>query len=225
MTRRADVRATYDRIAAHFAETRPEPWPEVERFVDGRTGRLALDLGTGNGRHAELLAARADRVLAADLSRAALDVAAARAAEGGYALEWLQADAAAIPVRSGAVDLAVYVATLHHLPSRELRVGSLDELARVLASTGAAIVSAWSVTHDRFDATSGFDTTVDWTLPDGETVGRYYHVYDPEEFEADIAASRLRPESVFQAAGNCYAVVGPERNAHGAAGGAGTHGR
>lgn len=209
MTRRADVRATYDRIAAHFAETRPEPWPEVEAFLEGRTGGLALDLGTGNGRHAERLAARAGRVLAADLSRSALDVALRRAAERGYRIEPLQADAAGLPVRSDAVDLAVYVATLHHLPSRELRVRSLEELARVLAPGGAAIVSAWSVSHDRFDAEAGFDTTVDWTLPDGETVGRYYHIYDQAEFEADVDAGGLRRRDSFEASGNCYAVVGP----------------
>lgn len=207
MARRADVRATYDRIAPHFAETRPEPWPEVEAFLEGRTGGLALDLGCGNGRHAELLAARADRVVAADLSRSALDVALARAAERGYSTEPLQADAAGLPVRTDAVDLAVYVATLHHLPSRELRVASLAELGRVLAPGGTAIVSAWSVSHDRFDAEAGFDTTVDWALPDGETVGRFYHIYDQAEFEADVDESGLVRVDSFDTAGNCYAVV------------------
>ncbi len=209
MTRRADVRATYDRIAAHFAETRPEPWPEVEGFLAGRTSRVALDVGAGNGRHAELLAARSSRVVAVDISRAALRTARDRAADRGYAIRPLQADAAGLPLRSAAVDLAVYVATIHHLPRRELRVGSLDELARVLAPGGRALVGAWSVSHDRFDAASGFDTTVDWTLPDGETVGRYYHVYDLAEFEADVDASALDRLDSFESAGNCYAVVGP----------------
>lgn len=207
MTRRADVRATYDRIAAHFAETRPEPWPAVERFLDGRSGQVALDLGTGNGRHAELLATSAERVLGVDLSRAALETAFARAADRGYDLELLQADAAALPLRAGTVDLAVYIATIHHLPSRELRVRSLDELARVLAPGRTALVSAWGVRHERFDAEAGFDTTVDWTLPDGETVGRFYHIYDLREFETDIEASALQLVEAYEEGGNCYAVV------------------
>ena len=49
------VRDTYDRIGAHFARTRPEPWEEVRRFLEGRSGDLGLDVGVGNGRHAELL--------------------------------------------------------------------------------------------------------------------------------------------------------------------------
>ena len=215
MTRRADVRATYDRIAAHFAATRPEPWPEVVAFLEDRTGGVGLDLGAGNGRHAELLAARTRRAVAADFSRPALDTALARAAERGYDIVPLLADAAALPLATGAVDLAVYVATLHHLPSRGLRLASLDELARVLAPDGAALVGAWSVSHERFDAASAFDTTVDWTLPDGETVPRYYHVYDLDEFSADLDRSDLVAERTFESAGNCYAAVrAGERNAH-----------
>ncbi|MFC6726055.1 SAM-dependent methyltransferase, partial [Halobium palmae] len=74
---------------------------------------------------------------------------------------------------------------------------------------GRAVVSAWSTEHDRFDATEGFDTTVDWTLPGGERVGRFYHIYDPAEFRADLDASALRAVETFVSSGNCYAVVGP----------------
>jgi hypothetical protein len=89
-------------------------------------------------------------------------------------------------------------------------VASLDELARVLADDGRALVSVWSTAHDRFDADEGFDTTVDWTLPDGEVVERYYHIYDPAEFRVDLDASQVRPVEVFVSSGNCYAVVAPE---------------
>ncbi|MFC6728796.1 SAM-dependent methyltransferase, partial [Natronoarchaeum mannanilyticum] len=85
---------------------------------------------------------------------------------------------------------------------------SLDELARALAPEGRALVSAWSTAHDRFDRSEGFDTTVDWTLPGGETVPRFYHVYDPDEFRADLSASDLAVEDAFLSSGNCYAVVG-----------------
>ncbi|MDX1745375.1 MAG: SAM-dependent methyltransferase, partial [Halobacteriales archaeon] len=108
------------------------------------------------------------------------------------------------------VDLGVYVATLHHLPSRPLRVRSLRELGRVLAPGGRALVGVWSVTHDRCDAEEAFDTTVDWTLPDGTVVDRYYHIYDGEAFGADIDAAGLERRRTFESRGNWYAVVGPE---------------
>ena len=210
-----DLRRTYDRIAGHFAATREYAWPEVEAFVRDRSvGEIGLDLGCGNGRHAELLAGRVDHVVGADLSRALLQEARERACKHGFRIELLQADAASLPLRSSCVDVGIYVATLHHLPDRRSRVESLDELARVLAPDGRALVSAWSTAHERFEGESadgtGFDTTVDWTLPGGETVPRFYHVYAPAEFEADLEESALETVSFELSSGNCYAVVRPE---------------
>ncbi|GAB7013114.1 class I SAM-dependent methyltransferase [Halolamina salina] len=204
---------TYDRIAAHFSKTREHAWPEIESFLDDRTGELGLDLGCGNGRHAEVLADHADRVVGVDASTGLLAEAADRAAQREFDADLVAGDAATIPLRDETVDLAVYVATLHHLRPRERRRQSLDELARVLAPGGRALVSAWSTEHDRFadEETdgSGLDTEIDWTLPGGETVGRFYHVYDPAEFEADLRESELELIEWELSSGNCYAVVGP----------------
>jgi tRNA (uracil-5-)-methyltransferase TRM9 len=205
-------RRTYDRIADHFAATREHPWPEVESFVaDAAPAALALDIGCGNGRHAELLTGGADRVVGLDVSRGLLRTARGRRTDRGFAVDLMQGDAARLPVRADRVDLALYVATLHHLRPRATRVASLNELARVLAPGGRALVGVWSTTHDRFDATAGFDTTVDWTLPDGETLPRYYHIYDPTEFDEDLAESDLVARDRFESSGNCYAVVGSGR--------------
>jgi ubiquinone/menaquinone biosynthesis C-methylase UbiE len=224
---RRRVREVYDEIAAHFSKTRAYPWPEVEEFLDGlasdteKVGRgetatgprsVGLDIGCGNGRHAGGLAAITDRVVALDVSHELLTEARARMAAAGWCGELLQGDASALPLSSGSVDVALYVATLHHLPDRETRVDSLAELSRVLADDRPALVSAWSTTHDRFDdpgASGGFDTTIDWTLPGGETVPRFYHIYAPEEFEADLRAGGLAVENAFVSSGNCYAVVSP----------------
>ena len=208
MDRRADVRDTYDRIATHFAATREYAWPEVESFVADAAGRVGLDVGCGNCRHAELLADRVDRTIGLDVSRGLLETGRDRATDRAFAVDLVQGDAAALPLRTDAVDLAVYVATLHHLPTRESRRASLDELARVLTPDGRALVSAWSTAHDRFDAEEGFDTTVEWTLPGGEPVDRFYHIYAPEEFEADLEESDLVVREWEVSSGNCYAEVG-----------------
>ncbi|MEF8906613.1 MAG: class I SAM-dependent methyltransferase [Haloarculaceae archaeon] len=204
------VREVYDTIAAHFAETRHHAWPESREFLDGRNGAIGLDIGCGNGRNTELLADRVDRVLGLDISRGLLGEARSRVGE----VMLLQGDAARLPVIDDRVDLALYIATLHHLPDRETRRQSLGELARVLAPDGTGLVSAWSTAHERFDASPddpvGFDTTVDWTLPDGETVPRFYHIYAPAEFEADLEASPLTVEKTWLASGNCYARVSGE---------------
>ncbi|RDZ65218.1 SAM-dependent methyltransferase [Haloferax sp. Atlit-12N] len=208
---RDGVRETYDRIASHFASTREYPWPEVESFVADATesgpATRALDLGCGNGRHVELLSAHADGVVGLDVSRGLLDEAVARAAERGFDAGLVQGDASRLPFADDAFDLAVYVATIHHLAPRAARVASLNELARVLDADGRAVVSAWSTAHDTFDREDGFDTTVDWTLPGGETVPRFYHIYAPDEFDADLDASDLEVVESTVSSGNCYAVV------------------
>ncbi|WP_181692522.1 class I SAM-dependent methyltransferase [Natronomonas sp. LN261] len=209
MDDRSGVRATYERIAAHFSTTREYAWPEVESFCAGRRADTALDVGCGNGRHADVLAGHAERVVGLDASRALLSAARRRVPDA----DLLEGDASSLPIAGDTVGLAVYVATLHHLPSRGLRRRSLDELARVLTADGVGLVSAWSTAHDRFeagiDADSGFDTEVDWTLPGGETVPRYYHIYAPAEFDADLGASDLAVVESFLSSGNCYAVVEP----------------
>ncbi len=207
MPRRRDVRETYERIAPHFAKTRPEPWEEVAAFFDGRSGVVGLDIGAGNARHAELLAAQVDEVVAVDASHAAVETAIERGVDRGFGLAPCLGDASRLPITGSVVDLAAYIATIHHLPGRETRIASLDELARVLVPGGAAIVSAWSVSHDRFDREAAFDTEIDWTLPDGETVPRFYHVYDLGEFETDLRRSDLRVTETFESHGNCYGTV------------------
>lgn len=220
---RREVRQTYDRIAEHFSQTRAHAWPDVERFIETETDTeteietenrptvsRALDLGCGNGRHAELLAPRAETVVCADLSRPVLETARNRT--GDQAVELVQTDAADLPICSGSVDLAVYIAALHHLPTRALRLRSLEELARVLTPSGRALVSVWSTNHPTFEATTSFDTTVDWTLPDGETVDRFYHIYDPTEFERDVTESSGDVQELFTSNGNCYAILGAEES-------------
>ena len=202
---RAATQAVYDEIAAHFAETRRYPWPEVTDFLDAAPcGEFGLDVGCGNGRHLAPLAERVEQPIGLDLSTALLQIARERT---DVDADLVAGDAATLPFARGSIAVAVSIATLHHLPTRELRVRSLDEIARVLTPDGAALVSAWSVAADRFDAEAGFDAEIPWELPDGETVDRYYHVYDPDEFEADLAASDLRVLDFEVSSGNCYATV------------------
>ncbi|AKH97966.1 class I SAM-dependent methyltransferase [Halanaeroarchaeum sulfurireducens] len=204
---RRGVVETYDYIAGHFATKRENPWPEAQDFIAGRDVETAIDVGCANGRHTELLADVAERAVGLDASRELLREAVERERDHGFDAGLVQGDALRLPVRTDSVDLAVYVATMHHLPRREDRIGSLDELARVLKPDARGLVSVWSVEHDYFQETRGFDTTVTFTMPDGTEVPRYYHIYDTVEFGEDLAASAVVVEREWVSQGNCYAVV------------------
>lgn len=201
---------TFDRIAEHFDRTRNEPWPEVVDFVAARpAGGVGLDVGCGNGRHTVLLDGY--RVaIGLDVSSRLLEIARDRV-DGGSGTDgtfaFVRGDARRLPIVDDRVTTALYIAALHHLPERHHRIRSLDELARVLEPGGLGLVSVWSSEHDRFDRSGDFDTVIDWTLPDGETVPRFYHIYSLEGFREELSASRLRIEEAYVSNGNCFGVV------------------
>lgn len=220
---RQEVRETYERIADGFAPTRRHPWPEVERFVEAEARRVdagaaaGLDVGCGNGRHAELLGGCCARVLGVDISARLAELAKERARSKGWADGFVPmvGEATQLPCKPGTVELALYIATIHHLPDRRLRIRSLRELRAALSGSGTALVSAWSVQDDRFEArrtpqprNRGFDTVLDWTLPTGETVGRYYHIYTLAELSEEVRRAGLTIIDEEVSSGNCYVTVG-----------------
>jgi len=193
------------------SKTREYAWPEVESFLDGRSATHALDVGCGNGRHTELLAARSASVVGVDLSRELLREATTRARERGFdaVADFVHGDAAALPIADESIDLAVYVATLHHLSPRDVRVRSASTSSPACSTrTGTALVSA-----------SGAPPTTASTARPGSTrpstgpsrrrdrPAVLSHLLPPSEFERDLEASDLEPIDIDISSGNCYAVV------------------
>jgi len=209
---RADVRATYERISTSFASARRTPWPEVVQFVDSLPeGAKVLDLGCGNGRHTRILRERGLVVLALDFSRRLLELG--RGSLGPPAareVAWIEADAVRLPLRDASVDAAVCVAVLHHLPTPDDRRTALEEIRRVLVPGGPAFLSVWDRDQPRFQAVPAKapgDVEVPWTLPDGSSVLRYYHLFRAEELRAMIIESGLQGETFLRGSGNIFALA------------------
>ena len=144
---KAEVRATYDRIAASYAEARAQPWPDVLDFITGLpAGDLVLDVGCGHGRHSRPLAFTGHRVVGIDLSRGLLSIGkkATSSSPELQSIEWLDADAAALPFRDETFDAALCVAVIHHLPSQADRLLTLSEIGRILRPGAGALISVWS---------------------------------------------------------------------------------
>lgn len=141
---------------ARYAEAGRVWSAEPSRFVVETFSALpagsALDLGTGEGRHATWLASRGWTVTAVDFSAAAvrkareLQAAQAPATEGRIA--WVHADVVAEPPPAAVYD-AVVVLYLH-LPVRQ-RSQVLRGAARALAPGGTLLV----VGHDSTNLAEG----------------------------------------------------------------------
>src|SRR5215210_3853049 len=114
-----DVRRDFDRIARAIEAARlPDALRPFERALlrrlPARCGRV-LEVGCGHGALTRHLAARAESVLALDLSPEMVRVARARSAAWPN-VEYRVADVAAAALPGAAFDVVLSAATLHHLP-------------------------------------------------------------------------------------------------------------
>jgi SAM-dependent methyltransferase len=101
-------------------------------------GMRVLDAGCGNGLYLRGLRDRGIAAVGCDLSMGMLRAAAHPAL--------LNADVTAVPLRGGAVDVALAVHMLYHVPDRE---AAIRELRRVVAPGGTCIAVTNGSRHTR----------------------------------------------------------------------------
>lgn len=106
------------------------PNPAVVTEITGRPAGTALDIGCGMGADAVWLATQGWNVTAIDVSRVALDRAAAHAAQAGVAVSWRRSRLEDLELPDGGFDLvtAHYPALLHS-PGRDAERALLSAVA------------------------------------------------------------------------------------------------
>jgi SAM-dependent methyltransferase len=88
----------------------------LANFIGSIRNREILDVGTGTGRAARLLARGGARVTAVDASEAMLDVARQRSARDGVVVKWQIGDAHALDFADRSFDVVVSLRVLMHTP-------------------------------------------------------------------------------------------------------------
>lgn len=134
----AKVAREWDSIRAlHVAEEEVEA--AMRRLAGEGPFRFYLDLGTGTGRILELFAARAERALGIDASRAMLGLARARLERAGLRPAQVRlADIYDLPLEDGRADFATIHQVLHFLDDP---AAALREVGRVLAPGGRVLIA------------------------------------------------------------------------------------
>jgi len=109
----------------------------LERLVDPH-GREVVDIGCGAGALARALAIAGARVMALEVSEDQL--ASALAGDGGSGVRYVVGRAQALPLEDEAVDIAVFMRTLHHVPLEDM-TQALREARRVVRPDGTVYVA------------------------------------------------------------------------------------
>ena len=137
----------YNRFGADFSATRQRLQPGVTRLLPTLARDAAiLDLGCGNGELARALARNGHRgpYLGLDFSVPLLSDASAL--PEGFNARFLEADLTSewtLNVERLTFNVVTCFATLHHIPSRELRLNLLKTVKTLLAPDGKFILSNW----------------------------------------------------------------------------------
>mgnify|MGYP001325416037 CR=1 FL=1 len=221
-------REFYTRYGDSFSATRHRIQPGVRRVLEMLKGdEDILDLGCGNGWFARALAKRGHRgsYLGADFSLPLL-----REAESipeTFPAKFLVMDLTQLSANSDQLSvishqllvtdnwsLITCFATLHHIPSRELRLNILHAVHQLLRPNGLFIHSNWQFLHseklkariqpwdvaaiDGSEVEAG-DHLLDWRS--GGKGLRYVHHFSEEELQELAEATGFHIKEVFHSDG------------------------
>jgi ubiquinone/menaquinone biosynthesis C-methylase UbiE len=135
------MRVYFDQLAGKFGRTYlpGRSWKSLaEALIKLMEPRVVADLGAGEGTLAQLLAQRAEKVIAVDNSPKMVEFGAGLAREHGIQnLEYRLGDLEAPPIETGSVDLALFSQALHHATRPAAAVA---EAWRILRPGGRIVV-------------------------------------------------------------------------------------
>lgn len=203
----------YQNLAAPFSATRSRLQPGVLRVLKGVPSEAnILDLGCGNGGIARELARREHlgRYVGLDFSEellklARFNVQSPMSKRPTSNVQFVQSDLSSanwkdqLAIPNPKFDFILAFAVLHHLPSRELRLGFLQDVRSLLAPGGRFVLSNWQFLNsprlrERIqpwaeieladDQVDPGDYLLDWRS--GGRGWRYVHHFDATEL-ADMA--------------------------------------
>jgi len=166
-------RSPFESLAGVYDAARPTYPDGLYDALPPLAGATVADVGAGTGISARGLLARGARVAAFDLSPAML----ARVGSHDGLLGTAVADAHALPLRDGSVDLVTYAQAFHWLTP-----GTAVPEARRVLRDGGALAVWWNNSDARDEA--WWQAQQDLLESLNGDYGRAYRVYDPA---ADLA--------------------------------------
>lgn len=163
----------WDAIAPEWDEYKKIPAQTTRDFLENASGKV-LDLGSGSGRNLKDI--KDGKMYLVDFSEEMLNFAEKRAENLGIEIETRKGDLIEIPYEDDFFDFAICISALHCLP-REKHKKAVEEIYRVLKSSGEALIGVWNFNSKRFNQRAGKEKMIKWT-DRGE---RYYYLFEEGE--------------------------------------------
>ncbi len=202
------VKRNYQEIAADFDATRKkEIWPKMRELAEIVGERASvLDVGCGNGRLLEAFSNKTIKYLGLDNSPALVALAKSNYPDKEFrVLDIL--DLKLIPENN--FDYIFCLAVLQHIPSQEMRLKSLKQMAAKLSPRGKLIISVWNLWKNKKyqplllknywlkitgrNELDYNDLMFPWRNSAGQkTSQRYYHAFTKRELEKLIKSAGLK---------------------------------
>lgn len=142
------VAADYNSISDDFDRTRQTDWKEFESFLSHIKNKdLLADLGCGNGRFYNFI--RKKRKIdytGIDISENLLK----KAKKQFKIAKFIEGNLLKLPLRTRSTNVALSIASLHHIPSSKLRHKALMETRRILKKNGTLILTVWNLFQPKY---------------------------------------------------------------------------
>ncbi|MBP7773515.1 class I SAM-dependent methyltransferase [Candidatus Gracilibacteria bacterium] len=212
----------YDNFGDTFGKSRQNMhWDEIDTILSDflhnpvREGRIA-DIGCGNGRllkhiqkypDAESFQKNFSAYIGLDTSSVLLSQARSDDALSDFftLTDWIQGDMRDIVEKIqkyGLFDGLFFIASFHHLSSRDERVSVLKQAKKLLSKTGKIIMINWNLSHP---SQIKYQTSKMADYPDGSSdfdikIGdhkRFYHAFSHEEYASLAAEIGLSVSDTF----------------------------
>jgi len=128
------MRSYFDEMAGKFGKqyVPGRSWKGLAEVLLRLMPRMVIaDLGAGEGTFSQLLAQRAEKVIAVDNSEKMVEYGQMMAAKNGVVnVEYRQGDLEELPIESESVDLAFFSQALHHAQHPEKAMGEAHRILR-----------------------------------------------------------------------------------------------
>ena len=152
------VYEVYDKISAHFSQTRYKPWPQVAEFLNSlEKDSYVLDIGCGNGKYLSVN----EKLITFGTDRSGNLLSIAK--EKNINSQFFIADSLKLPIRSESFDAAISIAVIHHFSNELLRIQALKEIFRIVKKGGLVLVYVWAMEQKEKKFTEQ-DNFVPWHL-------------------------------------------------------------